>query len=256
MVFHTFGEIGNAKMILVHGVMQPWQTWQDAIDHFSHSYYVIVPALDGHDGQDGAENEYISLDQQAEKIENWCIENVGNEISALCGTSMGGAVCAQIWLRGKLKIANLVLDGAPLVSSGKLATSIMSNQYISILRKSKKRDRKTLENFKKSFLPEKYLAPYLEFIDHMSEQSMRNITAAACLNRFPFTVPLGDMRLLFIHGTKPNDMLGKMSAKKVARHYPAAKIVTCKGCMHCEWALYDTQKWIATVEEFLGGADK
>ena len=45
---HTFGDKNNIAVILIYGMLTPWQMWQDAIAYFEKDYYVIVPELDAH----------------------------------------------------------------------------------------------------------------------------------------------------------------------------------------------------------------
>ena len=48
MIFHTFGNKENKAVVLIHGVLTPWQIWNTAIDKFRSRYYVVVTELDGH----------------------------------------------------------------------------------------------------------------------------------------------------------------------------------------------------------------
>ena len=66
MLFHTFGNKANKIMILIHGVLTPWQIWQDAINYFSKEYYVIVPVWDGHVEEETS--ECLSVENEANKI--------------------------------------------------------------------------------------------------------------------------------------------------------------------------------------------
>lgn len=47
MKFHEFGDPKNQKIMLIHGVLTPWQIWKPQIEYFKKHYFVIVPALDG-----------------------------------------------------------------------------------------------------------------------------------------------------------------------------------------------------------------
>ena len=67
MNFHTFGDSANPKMLLIHGVLCPWQIWNEAVEHYSQNYFVIVPELDGHT-QD-APSEFISIQEEAAHID-------------------------------------------------------------------------------------------------------------------------------------------------------------------------------------------
>lgn len=144
MRFHTFGNIDNRKMILVHGVLTPWQIWNEAIEQFSKNYFVIVPALDGHIEEEAS--EYISVDDEAKKITSYVLDNYGEDIFAICGLSMGGAITYKIFESRRLNIQNVIMDGAPLLPLGKLPIWFMTKSYISIVHKSKKRDDKVIES--------------------------------------------------------------------------------------------------------------
>lgn len=118
MRFHTFGSSENKIMILIHGVLTPWQIWQEQIDYFSQKYFVIVPALDGHIEEEAS--EYKSVSDEADKIVDYVLENYGKGVDAVCGLSMGGVIAYKIFEGGRLNIKNLVIDGGPLAPVGRL----------------------------------------------------------------------------------------------------------------------------------------
>lgn len=245
---HTFGDGNNPVMILVHGVLTPWQIWMEQVQYFSDKYYVLVPELDGH--TENEISEFVSVEDEAIKIVNYCIENNLPNIAVLCGLSMGGAVSYNIWKNQKLDIEHLVLDGAPLIPSGSIIEKFMEKSYLKIIEKSKKRDPKTLENFKRDFLPEKHLDNYLQIADRMSNTSMYNIISSVCKSNIQDGI-VSDTKILYIHGTKGNEILSKKSAARMKTYYPDIKIICCKGDMHCQKALFEPQKWINMVDGFL-----
>ena len=107
-------------------------------------YFVIVPALDGHIEEEAS--EYISVDDEAKKITSYVLDNYGEDIFAICGLSMGGAITYKIFESRRLNIQNVIMDGAPLLPLGKLPIWFMTKSYISIVHKSKKRDDKVIES--------------------------------------------------------------------------------------------------------------
>ncbi len=249
MKFNVFGNRDNPRIILIHGALTPWQIFLEHAEILSRKYCVIVPALDGHDGTD---EEFISIAQQAEKIESYYAENFGSEVFAVCGLSMGGAVTHLLWSGGRLKISNIIMDGAPLVPAGAIACSAMKSSYLSILKGSKSRNKKTLENFKKHFLPEKFLPDYLTFIDRMSEQSLCNVLDSVCKSSLRTDIK-SSAKVLYIHGTTANEVLSKKSARLIKKHYPAASVVCLKGSSHCETAIYSPDRWCSIAEDFFAG---
>ncbi|MEE0930573.1 MAG: alpha/beta hydrolase [Acutalibacteraceae bacterium] len=254
MKFHEFGNPKNQKIMLIHGVLTPWQIWKPQIEYFKRNYFVIVPALDGHIEE--CKSEFLSLEKEAEVIEKYYIEKYGREIFAVCGLSMGGAISYVLFKNKNLIIKNLVLDGAPLVPFGKLLTKVMTKNYIEIIHKSHQRDTKTLDNFGKVFLPLKYLDDYLKIADTMSDETIKNIMNSVNENRFDSSVSFDDTHLLYIHGTKINEVASKKSARLISKYYPDTDIVCCKGYMHCYKAIYEPDDWINIVDNFFKNNDK
>ena len=249
MEFHTFGRESNPKMLLIHGVLCPWQMWEEVAAHYSDRYYVIVPELDGHT-QD-APSEFVSIQQEAAAIEDWLLEHDGAAMDTVVGLSMGGGIAALLWKNGRLAIKHLILDGAPLVPNGNFLTNYITNFYTAIVHKSQQRDPKTLENFKKVMLPAKYLDDYLKIADNMSDSSIFNICHSICQNTFPTVLSTDGMKILYLYGTKSNEMLSKKTAKLMKKYYPAAQIAVCKGMAHAELVCFHTQEWLAMVDAFL-----
>ena len=52
----------------------------------------------------------------------------------------------------------------------------------------------------------------------------------------------------FFHGTAPNEMLAKKSAKYVRKHYPTTVVKCFKGKFHCENALFNPEIMIAELD--------
>lgn len=248
MEFHTFGDSGHQAIILIHGVLTPWQIWEEAIAYFEKAYYVVVPALDGH--TENAQSEFRSVEAEAIQIEQYIEEHLNGAVYALCGLSMGGRIAAQIFMRNRIQIRHLILDGAPLDKMPSVLVQTMTWQYLSIIRRAKRRDPKVIRSFKKNFLPEKFLPPFLNFTDFLTVSSVRNMISSVGqgleIKAFP-----ADTGILFFHGTKYNEVYSRRSAMKLRKAYPDMKTVSFQGYLHGELAIYHQNKWIEEVERFL-----
>ncbi|MBQ8001621.1 MAG: alpha/beta hydrolase [Ruminococcus sp.] len=249
MEFHIQGQFGNPVILMIHGVMTPYEIMLPITEHFTDKYRVIIPALDGHTKREPS--TFISIENEAKKIENYLKEKDISEIFCVCGFSLGGAIAHKLLSRGNIMIHNIVLDGAPLVKSPTLLTRIMTSNYLDILRKSKARDKKTLDNFCRHFLPECYLPHYLEFIDKMSEESIINILDSVGDSTLDTNLDLIETNLLYLHGTKMNEYLSKKSANVIAKVYPEATVVCFKGDTHCQCAIYEPDDWAQVVLDFI-----
>lgn len=248
MRIHEFIDGKKPIMVLIHGVLTPWQIWMPQIAAFRERYNVYAVALSAHTEESAS--EFISTAVEVEQIVQYFQTQNIDTIAVLCGLSLGGKIAYEIWQDGRLAIFNLIMDGAPLVSCPKFAQSIMSSNYINIIHQSKARKKKVIESFKKHFLPEKYLDSYLKIADFMTDQSLKNIVHAAFTGGLRNNVT-NQSKILFIHGTKGNEVLSKKSAALLKKFYPQTKIVCFKGDLHCYKAIYEPEIWIQVVDTFL-----
>lgn len=249
MIFHTFGDVSKPKMVLIHGVLCPWQMWDEVVEYYREKYYIIVPELDGH--TQNISTRFDSVEDEAARIEKYLALCGISEVDTVCGLSMGGRIAAMLWKRGNVAIKKLVLDGAPLVPASGFVSKVVVNFYIDIVQKCKQRDPKTIENSKKNFLPEKYTEPFLRLIDKMEGDSITNVCRSVLGGDFATNLSTEGMKILYMYGTKSNEMLSKKSAKLIKKHYCGIKLVKCKGMMHAELLCFHTQEWLKTVDAFL-----
>lgn len=248
MQVHEFIEGNKPIMVLIHGVLTPWQIWTPQIAAFKEKYNIYAIALNAHTVENSS--EFVSVPAEVEEIIQYFQNHNIHTIDALCGISLGGKIAYEIWKSGKLNIHNLIMDGAPLVSCPRFAINIMINNYKNIIHKSKARDAKVIENFKKYFLPEKYLDSYLKIADFMTDKSIENIVNSVFTGSKIEGVK-NQSRILFIHGTKGNEVLSKKAASLMKKHYPVTEIICFKGDTHCYKAIYEPEKWMEVVAKFL-----
>lgn len=248
MQFHVFGNKQSKPIVLIHGMLTPWQIWKDAVDYFSKDYCVIVPELDAHTEEEAS--IFQSIEHEADQIREYIIENDYGKIFMVCGLSMGGRIAAVLAGLPDISIENLVLDGAPLIPMPKIVAGIMKGSYTGIIRKSKKRDSKVLASFKKDFLPEKYLQDYLKIADNMEESSIKNIVDSV-FSRFDYKKYDNNCRILFMHGTKGNELVSQKAAVKMKGVNAQTEIRCYKGYAHAELACFNSAKWMEEVTDFI-----
>ena len=235
-------------MILVHGMLNPWQIWEDAAARFSKEYYVIVPELDGHTEEE--KSFFVSVEEEAEAIRKYVLENFDGKISALCGLSMGGRIAATLAGMPGISVEALVLDGAPLQKLPGLLRTMIKNSYRMVTEKSRSRDPKILERAKKEFLPERYLEDYLKVADHLDDANISKIIDSVFCP-FEFKNYGEHVRILFLHGTKGNEKISAKAAKCMKAVNPQTEIRCFQGYAHAQLASFEIDKWIREVASFL-----
>lgn len=253
MRFLEFGPTDGARVMLVHGAQVPWQIWLPQIERFQPTFRVIVPVLSGHDLQDPS--DFTTVEAVAADIERACVERFGTELTLLCGQSLGGAVASEIWARGIVSMDALVMEGAPLVGQPRILSSLITRSYLSLTRSVKRRDPAVLRRAEGSFLPKRCMPAFLEMIDAMSEETVRNLVRSAGEHRLPDSFEGRVGRVVYVHGTSANELLSKKSAAFLRRTRPEAEIVRVPGAGHCEWSLFKPDEHIRLLESIIDGRE-
>lgn len=235
-------------MILLHGMLTPYQIWDEAASYFSNRYYVIVPELDGHTEKE--KSTFINVEDEVNKLIEYIRQELNGKVYLLAGLSMGGRIAAELAKSDAVSIEYLVLDGAPLTKTNSLLMTIMKKNYWSIIRRSQKRDPKVKETFKKDFLPEKFWELYLKIADNMKQQSVNNIIDSVFIP-FEFISYPGHMKILFMHGTKGNESVSRKGAIRMKEQNTQMEIRCFDGLAHAELACFKQDQWIKEVEDLI-----
>lgn len=165
--------------------------------------------------------------------------------------SMGGVLAATLWKRENLNIEKLILDGSPIVSVNSFMKNMMTSFYTNITHKTQKRDKKTLEQAKKSIISEECFESFLDVLDNMTDVTIKN-----CISDVAFFHVSGDINapnteIYYYHGTASNEMLAKKSAKYLKKHYARVKVHCFKGRGHCELSLLYPDKMIQELKKII-----
>lgn len=247
MLVHEFIDGNKPVMVLLHGLLTPWQIWTPHIDAFREQYNIYVIALNAHTEESAS--EFVSVLAEAEEITAYFEGKGMDTLDVLCGLSLGGKIAHEIWKSSRFHIRNLILDGAPLAACPKFAVNIMINNYKDIIRMSKQRNPKVRKGFK-NFLPEKYWNSYLKIADLFTDRSIENIVNSVFAGG-ELKGADDQSRILFLHGTKANEILSGRSAKLMKKYHPMTQVVCFKSDAHCHKVIFQPEKWIEVVKGFL-----
>ena len=248
MIFHTFGNKENKAIVLIHGMLTPWQIWNTAIERFSNNYYVVVPELDGHTEQEPS--VFTSVKDESDKIIEYIRDELGGKVHVLAGLSMGGRIAATLAQSSDITIDILVLDGAPLTKINVFLKFIFKKNYKLIVKKSKARDAKTLESAKKDFLPEERIEDYLKVADNMTPESI-NAVIDTVFTDFEYKTYSNIKKILFMHGTEGSESEAHKCAVKLKEANPQTEIRSFDGLAHAELACFKPEQWVREVEGFI-----
>ena len=209
--------------------------WNKYIEYYKNDFHIIVPIMSGHNPD--ANEDFISFDSDAKEIEDYILSRYEKNIYAVYGMSMGGVLAATLWQNNRLSFDKVIFDGSPLISLNSFIKQFMKNFYINITHKSQQRDKKTLKQATKMIVSEDNLDTLLAVLDNMSDATIENSIDNIAAFKLKNNINTPDTVVYFFHGTAPNEMLAKKSAKYVKRYYPSTVVKCFKGKFHCENAL-------------------
>ena len=107
--FEEFGKDKEKVFVLVHPSLVMWDYYEFLIPYMEDSYHLIIPVLDGYDKKN--RNDFTSVEEIAEKIEDYLLKQGIHEISGIYGCSMGGSVVLRFLADRKIRVHGAVIDG-------------------------------------------------------------------------------------------------------------------------------------------------
>ena len=244
-----FGNKEKPKIILIHGFQSIWQIWEKYIDYYKEDYHLIVPIIEGHN-PDKME-DFKSFNDSASFLENWYINNYGNEVYAIFGMSMGGILATTILKNNKLRIKKIILDGSPLASCNWLLKFILRKFYLNITHKTQKRNPKAIENARNFLFPSNREKEFLSLIDQMDDKIIIRFINAISDYKLSNNLDIKNTKIYYYHGDKLNEMLSKKTARYLKETYPSIKITCFKGTNHCEGLSMNYDNCIKILNEIL-----
>ncbi len=244
-----YGDENNKRIILIHGFESPYQIWEDYIEHYRKSYCVIVPIMPGHNVN--MKDDFISFEQCAKELEDYCIDQFGSEIYAVYGMSMGGVLASHLWKNKRLKIRKLIMESSPLLSYGSFMTSFLTKQYLNITHKAQKGDKNVIKKAVGSMVTEDKLNCFIELLKNISDTTIKNYIKEIGKFKLPHNIDTQDTELFYFYGSNASEFLFRREAKFIRKNYAGATIFFLKGKGHCEDALLHPEKRIAELDKIM-----
>ena len=96
MTAREFGINNSEVVVLLHGGGLGWWNFTDEIELLKPRFHVVVPALDGNAG---SEADFISIEENADRIINYIDEKFGGQVLMIGGLSLGGQVLLEMLSR-------------------------------------------------------------------------------------------------------------------------------------------------------------
>ena len=138
MEIKRFGDPERKKIMLLHGNLMCWRQFEDVIPLLEKEFDVYAVSFDGFDGT--GETTYTTAQEQADKLEDYLIQNCDGTLDALYAESLGCGPAVYLKASKNIQIRRMILSGPEYLDFGiwnPLILKIMPQKQYQTARKKK-----------------------------------------------------------------------------------------------------------------------
>lgn len=131
MKVHEFGDRANPVIFLLPGTMCYWKgNFGGIIEDLSKDFCVAAVAYTGFDETD-TEN-YVSVSDEVERIEDYVNKHYNGEIRAAYGCSLGGTFVAHLAARHNIHMKYGIIGSSDMDQAGRFKATLMANLMVKV----------------------------------------------------------------------------------------------------------------------------
>ncbi len=133
MRFYEEGDKNNPVILLIPGTCCHYTLFKKVVPLLKERFYTVVVSFDGFDENENS--EYISMDDETIKIEQYVRDNFNNHVSCIYGCSLGGSFASYLLQRKNIKIDHIILGSSDMDESGIVYATIKGSIMAPIMYK-------------------------------------------------------------------------------------------------------------------------
>lgn len=243
-----FRETANNKLptiILLHGGGLSWWSLQAIIENLQSEFHVVTPIIDGH-SEDSSE-EFISIEDSAEKLINFIDTNYNGKVFAIGGLSIGAQIVTEV-LSQRKNISKYAIIESALVYPIKGATAITVPTYKLFYGLIKRKWFSRMQA-KTLCVPPNMFERYYQDSLRISKQSLINIALSNGNYNLKSNISKTNSKVLIIVGAKEIGVM-KRSAKRLHEAIFGSRLYIAPAMKHGELSLVYPQKYVELIKSF------
>ena len=242
MYIYEAGCENEKAMVIIHGACMSYNMMREIVQKVKdryHIYNVGVPGMDPN-----SDEEFTSIEDISDKIEQKLIEKGVKEIECLYGLSMGGALVIRLLANHRIPVKKALIDAGitPYELPYLQTRAILFVDVASILlvKMSKKLLLAAMpeEKYGKEGMEEMY-----KVIKHMSFKTIKNVFDSTDNYTMPKQFPKMDTKIAYWYGSEERKAR-KLDIEYVKKHIPNVVFREIKGYDHGQYALCKTNLFV------------
>ena len=116
MEIKRFGNPVGKKIMMLHGNLMCWRQFEDVIPLLEEEFDVYAVSFDGFDGT--GKTTYTTAQEQADKLEDYLIQNCDGTLDALYAESLGCGPAVYLKASKNIQIRRMILSGPEYLDFG------------------------------------------------------------------------------------------------------------------------------------------
>ena len=236
MIFKTFGNKNNKKILFIHGMAMEGLNYY----HFEKllpDYYLVIPTLDGHYFEN--KTLFVSLNDQVNKILCYFDKNNISELFCIVGTSLGALIAFEIFKKHIIKTNKIIFDGGPFFCFNNIQQCIAEKIYRLIFFMLKITKGNIL--YPKSLLSIKSSA--VNFSRFITKDDIKNIAHTIFNLEIPVPFNKENIELIFLYGSK-EDALKSIKRFNGLGGY---RLIVKENMRHCQYITNYPKEFIKLI---------
>lgn len=254
MKVYTFGEATAPAILLLPGTCCHWKSnFEKVIPLLAENYQVLCVSYDGFDETE--DSEFISMQEETEKIEAYIQKNFGGHIRAAYGCSLGGSFVGLLAARQKIHMDYGILGSSDLDQASpvlaKLETNLLVPLIYPLIRDGKFKSAFLQKRMKKR---EQEMGDYMKAFMDMFGGARPYVTEKSCKNQFysDLITPLPDK--INVRGTEIHIFyalkMGEKYEERYLQHF-ANPVIHKQDLQHEELLACYPENWAKLVKSII-----
>lgn len=255
MKIHEFGDNNKPVILLLPGTMCYWKgNFGAVIDNLSKDFMVAVVAYTGFDETD-TEN-YQSVMDEVEKIEQYIINHYHGTITAAYGCSLGGSFVAHLAARHNIHMKYGIIGSSDMDQAGSIKASLMTafvvNVIYSYIHTGRYKLRQMQQNHEEEMADsDPYNRAFVSLLGRdkydmsfITKESLKKQYKSDLVTRLPEQIDNGETEIHVFYASK----MGEKYLKRYKKYFKNPVIHT-QDMRHEELLGVYPDKWCALVKE-------
>lgn len=248
MTFKEYGDKNLPKIVLLHGMITNGFSFMKTVKKLGDKYCYIAPDFSAH-GED--KSEFISAQEETQKLIGYLKQNNYNEIELLLGASMGGVIALYLITDSIINFKTIVIDSAPVYNNANLLYRGLTFMMLNKQKNAKNNLQHSVQRMSKIYgeLGEGMAMS----LANMNSESLRNVLWSCSHFDFPTYSDELQKRMFFEFGDK--DLYSKQ-VKLIKNRYPYVHVNVREDYGHCEFLIHHNKEYTEMLKNYMGAQTK